>query len=50
MSEKPTDTQEQSDRQDSHEGYEAPALKDLGSFEELTQFNPTGITDSEGSS
>ena len=32
------------------EDYAAPELTDLGSFEELTQFNPTGATDSEGSS
>ncbi len=30
--------------------YAAPALTDLGSFEDLTRFNPGAITDTEGSS
>jgi hypothetical protein len=41
---------DQAERQEPREDYVAPALNDLGSFEELTQFNPTGATDSEGSS
>jgi len=45
--------EDQTDVQDEAEGagsdYVAPALTDLGSFEELTQLNPTGSAlDSEG--
>jgi hypothetical protein len=44
------DTQDAPETDAPREDYSAPELKDLGSFEELTQFNPTGATDTEGSS
>lgn len=40
----------QDPRETTPEDHEAPALTDIGSFEELTQFNPSNITDTEGSS
>jgi hypothetical protein len=50
MSEDRGDAQEQGDVQDAREDYVAPALTDLGSFEELTQFNPGSTGDTEGTS
>ena len=50
MPEDRADTQDAAETQDPREDYVAPTLTDLGSFEELTKFNPTGATDSEGSS
>lgn len=50
MSEDRSQRQDPAEGHDSPEEYVAPALTDLGSFEELTQFNPGGLTDTEGSS
>ena len=47
MHEDHADTQEP--RENTPEDYEAPALTDIGSFEELTQFTPSGAqNDTEG--
>jgi hypothetical protein len=50
MSEDRGDMQDRAEAQDPGEEYAAPALTDLGSFEELTRFNPGGGTDAEGTS
>lgn len=50
MSEDRVETQDQTDAQAAGEGYEAPALTDLGSFEDLTQFSPGTSPDAEGAS
>lgn len=50
MSEDQRDTQDPADAQDSREDYHAPALTDLGSFQELTQLGSSGAIDAEGSS
>jgi hypothetical protein len=50
MSEDRSQTQNPAEAHDSPEDYVAPALTDLGSFQDLTQFNPGGATDTEGSS
>jgi hypothetical protein len=43
-------TQEPDEAQDAPEQYLAPALIDLGSFEELTRFGGNTAVDSEGQS
>ena len=50
MSEDRVDPQTPTEAQAPAEDYVAPAVTDLGSYVELTQFNPTGATDLEGSS
>jgi hypothetical protein len=42
--------QDRTEAQDSREDYVAPALSDLGSFAELTQFGTGGNADLEGAS
>jgi hypothetical protein len=44
------DAADQVEGEDSRRDYVSPALTDLGSFQDLTQFNPGGATDAEGSS
>ena len=47
MREDHADTQDP--RETTPEDYEAPTVTDLGSFEDLTRFNPSGpVVDSEG--
>jgi hypothetical protein len=50
MSEDRVDTEDPAGAEDAHEDYVAPTLTDLGSFEELTQFNVGNLPDGEGSS
>lgn len=43
------DTQDPKEADEQREAYVPPKLTDLGSFEDLTQFNPTGPSlDAEG--
>jgi hypothetical protein len=50
MSEDHGDTQNLADAQGSPEDYVAPALTDLGLFQELTQLSTGGLADGEGQS
>ena len=50
MSEEQRDGQDPAEAQDPREDYEAPALTDLGSFQELTQFGAATNVDAEGAS
>jgi hypothetical protein len=50
LSEDHGDAQQQAEAEDSREDYHAPALTDLGSFQELTQIGGSGAVDAEGSS
>jgi hypothetical protein len=50
MNEDHGDAQDRADGQDVPEEYVAPKLTDLGSFEELTRFNPGLSGDTEGTS
>jgi hypothetical protein len=50
MSEDHRGLQDPADAQDPSEDYVAPALTDLGSFDELTQFNTGGGPDAEATS
>jgi hypothetical protein len=50
MSEDRSQTHDPAENQESREDYVAPALKDLGSFKELTEFNPGVAGDTEGTS
>jgi hypothetical protein len=50
MSEDRGETEDQGDARDPREDYIAPALTDLGSFEELTKLTPGVAPDSEGAS
>jgi hypothetical protein len=46
----PGPTRDPVDVPESRENYVTPDLADLGSFQELTELNPGGNTDLEGSS
>ena len=50
MIEDGSETQDQADSLDSGEDYAAPALTDLGSFQELTQISAGSGIDNEGAS
>jgi hypothetical protein len=50
MREDQTDTQDAGAVQESPQDYVAPALTDLGSFEDLTQLGSGDVQDSEGAS
>jgi hypothetical protein len=50
MSDDRHDAQEAAEAQDRREEYVAPALTDLGSFQELTQFGGAQTIDAEGQS
>jgi hypothetical protein len=44
------ETQDSAEVQDPQEDYLAPALTDLGSFQELTQIGGSSVVDAEGQS
>jgi hypothetical protein len=50
MSEDHADAQDPAPAQDAREDYMAPALTDLGSFQDLTQLQASGTPDAEGAS